>query len=157
MSEVIDIEDICDAIADTLGAAAGIQKTQRPGELTEGLDNQVTLQVYPDSGGQDAATGDDRTTFKAGMQQEEVVVIADLYVRQRSHIGEDMAALITMLDAMRTTLKAIKVAPLFSLRQTNNNPAIKTFAWNWRRVLFEYGDPLQRYVGLRLTLTLRLF
>ena len=151
MSAFVAIADICNAVESTLSAAAGLARSQSYNELTEGMNDTPTLQVYPESGAQDIGTANDRTTFKAGVQQEEIVVNADVYVRQRSQIAEDMGALVTQLDAIRTVLKAQKEGDHFGL------VGIRQFSWTWQRVIFEYGDPLLRYVGFRVIIRIRMY
>lgn len=153
MSDVINVSAICDAIEATLSTAAGLARSQSYDELTEGMNDTPTLQVYPESGGQDVTTNTDRTTFRAGLQQEEIVINADLYARQRSHIGEDMAQLVTSLDAIRAVLKIQKTGNYFGMA----DKGIKAFAWTWQRVIFTYGESAQKYVGVRFVLTLRMF
>lgn len=151
MSTVFNLADICDAIETTLGAATGLARSQSYDELTDGMNDTPTLQVYPESGGQDVETSNDRTTFRAGCQQEEAVIHADLYARQRSDLGDDMWKLVTMIDAIRTVLKAQQTKPYFGTL------SIKAFSWTWQRVTFVYGDPQLPYVGARFILRIRMF
>ncbi|RPI52770.1 MAG: hypothetical protein EHM56_08005 [Chloroflexi bacterium] len=153
MSDVVNLTDICDAIETTLAAATGLARSESYDELSEGMQDTPALQVYPESGSQDAATSTDRSTFRAGLQQEEAVIHADLYARQRSHIGEDMSSLVTMIDAMRAVLKAQKTGDAFGLA----NKGIKACTWSWQRVTFTYGDPGVHYIGARFTIRLRMF
>ncbi len=147
----ISIAQICNAVESTLSTAAGLVRTQSYDELTEGMQDAPTLQVYPESGLQDPMGNADRTTFKAGVRQTELVVHADLYARQRSNLGEDMAKLVTVLDQLITILEAQDTKPYFGLT------GIKAFAWSWSRVIFQYGDPGQSFMGARFILRLRIF
>lgn len=151
MSAVFEIADICDAIETTLSAATGLSRSQSYDELTDGMNDTPTLQVYPESGGQDVTTNNDRTAFRAGVQQEEVVIHADVYVRQRSHLADDMSLLVTQLDAIRTVLKAQQTKSFFGTTD------VKAFAWTWQRVTFVYSEPQQPFVGIRFILRIRMF
>lgn len=113
------------------------------------------LQVYPQSGNTDSGQGNnDRTGFGAAVRQTQVVYIADYYARQRSHLGEDMEALLDGLDAITDVLNAVtNVAEAFE------QDGLQGFFWSWERVTFVYGDNEQapRYVGIRFTLTFTIF
>jgi hypothetical protein len=147
----ITIAQICDAVASTLSAATTSPRTQSYDELTEGMQDTPTLQVYPEDGNQDPSGNTDRTSFKAGVRQTMLTVNADYYAHQRAHIGEDMAALVNGIDAITNILEAQDTKPYFGLA------GIQAFSWSWRRVTFVYGDPQQSYVGARFTLNIRVF
>lgn len=148
----ITLAQICDAVTTTLGEATGLDFTQSYDELTEGMNDTPTLQVYPQSLNQDPTTaGTDRTTFQAGVRQTNIVIHADLYAVRRSHIGENMGALLPLIDAIVTILEAQDTKPYFGL------VGLKAFTWSGERLNFDYGDPAQTYVGMRFTLTFRVF
>jgi hypothetical protein len=147
----VTLAQICDAVEATLGAATGLTDSQSYDELTEGVQDMPLLQVYPENGETDIAGNADRTSFRGGVRQAQVVLHADLFARQRSHIGEDMATLLPLVDAVIVRLEAQTVKPYFNL------DGIKAFHWRWERVTFIYGDQQLPYVGARFTLTLRLF
>ena len=147
----ITLTQICQAVETTLGAATGISYSQTFSELKEGIIDVPLLQVYPESIRQDAGTQTDRTTFGAGVRQTEVIVHADLYARQRKHLGEDMAALVPLIDATQNKLEEQDRQPYFGL------DGIKAFSWSAQRVIFNYGDPQVGYVGTRFILVLRVF
>ncbi len=149
----ITIAQICNAIESTLGAATGISRSQSYDELTEGLPpgDLPLLQVYPETGEADVAGATDRSTFRAGVRQTELVIVADLYARQRSHIGEDMAALVDGVDAVIDVLEAQDTKNYFGLA------GVQAVRWRFERVTFVYGDPQLPYVGARFYLTVRVF
>ena len=147
----ITTAQVCDAIESTLGAAASLARSQSYNELTEGMNDAPTLQVYPEEGSQDPTGNTDRSTFKAGVRQTELTIHADLYARQRSNIGEDMAKLVTCLDEFVTIFEAQDAKPYFGL------VGIKAFSWSWSRVVFQYGDPGQSYMGARFIVRVRIF
>lgn len=148
----ITLAQICDAVRDTLETATGVSYAHSYDELQEGMPDTPTLQVYPQSLNQDPTTaGTDRTSFQGGVRQTNIVIHADLYAARRSHLGENMATLLPLVDAIVTRLEAQNTKPYFGL------VGLKAFAWSAERVTFEYGDPLERYMGMRFVLTFRVF
>ena len=148
----ITIAQICNAVESTLGAAATVKRSQSYDGLTEGMQDFPTLQIYPEAGNQDPGGGNtDRTTFKAGVRQTELIVHADYYARQRSHLGEDMAAIVNGWDAITNELEKQDSKPYFGL------DGLQAFKWTAQRVIFEYGDPKVRYTGVRFVITFRIF
>ena len=148
----ITLAQICDAIETTLGAATTVTRSQSHDELTEGIHDLPMLQVYPENGYQDAGGATERTTFGGAgnpVRQTEFTIHADYYARQRSHIGEDMAALVDGIDALQNVLEGQDQKPYFDL------VGIKAFSWRWDRVTFIYAS--EDYVGARFALTVRVF
>ena len=145
----ITLAQICDAVKTTLGAATGIAKSQSYSELTEGIEDLPLLQVYPQAGETDIAGSGDRTTFRAGVRQAEVLIHCDVLCRQRSHIDEDMAKTVEMVEAVQVVLEAQDVKPYFGLA------GIKGYHWRWERVIFPYAGV--EYFGARFFLTVRVF
>ena len=97
----ITLVQIVDAIESTLSAVSTLARSMSYDELTEGMNDYPTLQIYPEDGDQDPSGNTDRTTFGAGVRQTVFTIHADYYARQRSHIGEDMAALVDGIYAMQ--------------------------------------------------------
>lgn len=142
---------ICDAIETTLSSAAGLSRAETYSELSDGVTETPTLRVYWESTEEDISGSTDRTSFGAGVRQDEHLFHGDLYVRQRSHIGEDMQKLVEMKDAVDAVLVAQTTKPYFGL------VGIKAFHWRAERVTFIYGDPQVPYVGVRWYFTIRTF
>jgi len=147
----ITLAQILNAIENTLGAAVGMARSESYDELTEGIHDLPLIQVYPESGAQDPAGTTDRTTFRGGVRQTDLVINVDLYAQQRAHIGEDMSKLVDMIDAMQDIFEAQDIKPFFGLA------GIQAFSWSWQRVVFQYGDPLRHYIGARFRLTIKVF
>lgn len=145
----ITITQIVQAIADTIDTEPTVKQVQSGLTLSESIQNQPVVQVYWEDENIDAASQNDRTTFKAGVRQSELTINADVYVRQRAHIGEDMAAVMTLAEAVRNTLAAQKIAPFFNLE------GIKSYHWRAERVTFEYADV--KYAGIRFIITIRVY
>lgn len=148
----ITLAQIMDAVEATLATAPTLARSQSFDDLSEGINDTPLLQVYPESWTQDAVhTGTDRTTFQGKVRQTEFVVNVDYYAQQRKHIGEDMAELVAGADALIAIFEAQDKKPYFGLM------GIQAFHWIAQRVTFEYGDPAIKYVGYRVTLTVRVF
>lgn len=145
----ITLAQICDAITDTLDNAVTVKRGESYDELTEGIQDLPTLQVYPESGIQSAGSSTDRFTMRGGIRQTEFVINADYYARQRSHIGEDMEALVDGIDAITDVLEGQDEKPYFGLS------GIMAFSWRWDRVTFIYADI--QYMGARFAITVRVF
>lgn len=145
------VTEIVDNVAETLRLVDTLARVMAPSELTENIPDVPLIQVYPETGQTDARSNTDRTTFRAGVRVSDVVVNVDVYARQRSHIGEDMAAVMLYMDEVINVLEAQKTSPYF------NTHAIKAFSWTWQRTTFAYGDPATNYVGIRFVLTLTVF
>ena len=137
------LAQVIDAIESNLSSATGLVRSESYDELTEGIPETPLLQVYPESGEPDLQT------YKRRI--EKIVIHADLYARQRSQIGEDMAKAVTMAEAIFARLRAQDP-------NTNNQlfglDGIRKFTWTWARAVFEYGDPATRYAGIRFVITI---
>jgi hypothetical protein len=128
-----------------------IERAQSYDELSDGMTDVPTLQVYPEGGGQDAQFENDRTTFGAGIRQTDFTIFVDYYARQRSHIGEDMKALVDGIDAIQNIFEEQDYQPYFGL------DGIKSWEWRWDKVTFVYGDPGLPFIGARFTVIVRVF
>ena len=147
----ITLAQMLNAVETTLSAALTTGQSQAYDQLTEGVNDLPTLQVYPEDANQDAQYATDRTTFQAGCRQTSQTIFADYYARQRSHIGEDMKALVDGIDAITDIFEAQDHLPLFGL------VGIKNFHWSWQRVVFTFGDEQVKYMGARFTIVLRVY
>lgn len=147
----ITYAQINDAIETTLGVATELHRSQTYDKLTDGMTDTPTLQVYWQRDETDPQGQTSMTTFRTGVQQVSMIFHADLFARQRSHIGEDMKVLYETMESVRATLEAETTKPYFDL------DGIQAFKWVAERVTFEYGDPSQPYVGARYVITVRVF
>lgn len=145
----ITLAQICNAVEATLAPA--ITYTQSYNELKEGMADQPMLQIYPNSGTSLAGQTTDRTSFQATVRQNQVEIYADLYATVRSEIGEDMAILLPLIDAVIDEIEKQDTKPYFGLT------GLKAFYWSWSRVMFSYNDPMTFYVGARFIFTFRIF
>lgn len=146
----ITIAQINTAVVETLGTAQGVTFTQDADELTEGMQDVPTLQVYWENLTSDArADNADRSTFSKGVIVTRLTFHADVLVRPRAHIGEDMAATIALASAVNDVLEAQTQKPYFGLA------GIQAFTYTAERVTFDYGKV--SYAGTRFILTLTVF
>ncbi len=142
---------INDAIESTLGAAVGLARSQSYDELTDGMTDTPTLQVYWQRDDTDPQGSTSMTAFRTGVQQVDIIFHVDLYARQRSHIGDDMRVLYDVMQEVREVLEGETTKPYFGLA------GIQAFRWSSERVTFEYGDPALPYVGARYVIAVRVF
>lgn len=161
-ASTVTIKQICDAIHEELGqalvASGALTHSQnaaadpQTGEgLTEGINDQNVLQIYPEEQ-TPVSFGSGTHKISLGSSpyiHEEFIILADYYCQQRAQIGEDMAKLITGIDAIRANLKSQDCPNPFALT------GIPNFQWSWQRVIFEYGGA--SYVGARFRLMLRTY
>lgn len=156
----VSIATILNAITSTVGdalvAAGDLNVARSYDELEEGIIDPKVLEVYwEEIIPVDSASGQGGTQkFTLGNPggpvgiQEDIVVHCDYYARQRSHIGEDMAATVAGVNAIRAKLK-----------EQNRNPFglddVYTFQWRAERVIFDRAGAL--FAGARFVLTLRVF
>ena len=142
------LDTLLDAIHDTLAAAASLVRTEKYDEITDGMQDYPTLQVYPEN---NLGTSEDSQTHKLtlgysdtiGHSVKKYTVHADLYAHQLGNIGEDMGRLVTCIDEFEDILDT-QECPLFGQEE------IISFTWSWSRVQFIYaGVP---YVGARFVI-----
>ena len=146
-----NIGDICDGIEALLSTALGVRSSTSFDELTEGIPSFdcPRVEVYWDSSVCDPSGSTDRTTFQACVQQSHIVFFADLYARQRSQMGEDMKAVVDLVDTLGPVLQSQQTKPFFGVA------GIQAFSWAAKRHVFVRAKA--RYVGARFTIKCRLF
>lgn len=149
---------ICDAIRTTLGASAEIARAQSVGELSESMEDLPMLRVYPFSGSTDPSGTTDRSTFggKGGVEATPVrwtslIINVDVPVDHRSDIGDDMARVATVWDALAVIMAAQNVKPYFNL------VGIKAFSWSEQLTTFQWGAALLPYLGVQLKIKIEVF
>lgn len=148
---IVTLTQICDAVRDDLDMASGVKRSMSIGDMRESIPDLPLVMVYPESGETAMNSGNDRTTFRAGVRHSQVVVHVDVYGRQRSQISEDMKSSVQMADAIIARLEAQQSKPYFGLE------GLKSFKWSWERATLIYGDPQINYAGIRFILTFDVF
>ncbi len=145
--------EIADALAATIRGAASLSDdaVKSFDQLTESVDPPM-VQIYPSpSWSQDPSGNTDRTTFGGGVRQTLIPFHVDLYARRRSHIDDDMNAVVTISDEIEAIFEQQDTKPYFA------EEGIKAFSWTANLVSFVYGDPQTSYLGVRYIVTIRVF
>lgn len=147
----VTLAEICNGIEAELSAAVGMQSSTPYDEMTEGIPAMdcPRIEVYPEAGHSDPSGRTDRTTFNACTQQVVVTIYADLYARQRSQLGEDVAAYVGLTDAIIDVIQSQQRPPFFGVA------GIKAFNWSWRKAVFRRADA--RYVGARFVIICKVY
>ena len=144
----ITIGNVCDAIETTLATATGMNRTQSYDELGEGIPagDLPLLQVYWEDWNMDPSGNTDRTTFQAGVRLKPFTIHADVYAAQRSHLAEDMKAVVDIVDAVIDVLEAQDLKSYFS------QAGIQAWSVSATRGVFPYAGV--DYMGARFTFTI---
>jgi len=151
--------EICSAIDLTIGRPLErkglLSDSQNYDELTEGMNDDRVIQIYPESEG--SVDGSSGATQKltlgdedGAVIQEEITIHLDYYCRQRSNLADDMGQLLPGIDAIRAKLKEQDCDPF-------DIPNCQSFQWSWFRTVFVYGQPEIKYIGARFVLVLRFY
>jgi len=144
---VYSLGDLVDAIESTLSVAAALERSQSYDELTEGMADYPTLQVYPEeNAGTSGFSSTDRISLSGKHSVKEYLIHADLLAHPRAEIGEDMARLVEAIDDLEDILDT-QAYPLFGAEY------ITSFRWSWKRVVFSYAGA--EYMGARFFITVR--
>lgn len=144
----ITIAQMNTAIETTLATATGLAYSQNYNELTEGMQDTPTLQVYWYETETDVTGGAAQRSFGGKVREKRFTFRADLFARQRSHLGEDMAALLPLVEAIHTVLEAQQAKPYFGLEGI---AAIER--WSAQQIIFELAG--YTYLGARFTIPVR--
>jgi hypothetical protein len=150
----ITIGQICDAIAAVVATSPGIQDVQSYNQITEGMQDNMVAQVYPESAEVSWQSDTDTITFCGGVQAMNMIVRVDLIGDERAHVGQNWGDVIDVASALHDTLAAEGNCtdgrcPHFGLN------GIQSFRFTWQRVLFTYATAL--HVGVRFELEIRVF
>lgn len=150
----VSFKDVTKAIRNFLDD--GTFKQVQAGEtLTESIPETAIVQVYLDAKNMQS-TSTDRNTFGGPrklngdalqpVRSNRWTVNVDVYVRQRSDIGADMAAVEDKANYVDELLGGQTNSPFFGL------DGIKAFTYRMERVVFDYNKV--SYVGVRFILDL---
>jgi hypothetical protein len=144
--------DLLAAVAATLGEAPSLEvPVQFLESLTEGVSDTPLLKLYLDTGAADIAGTGSRTTMGGGVRQHDVVIKGHLFVRQRSQLGEDLAAQCDVWDELEAILDQQNRRGYFG------QPGIKEYRYTYTMVTLVFGDPATNYSGVEFLLTLKVF
>jgi len=146
------LDELVDGIETVLSAALSLTvpeggRSQTYDELTEGMNQTPTLQVYPEENlGTDFTGATSKATLNGKHSFKEYIIHADYYANQRTDIGQDMGRLVTGINELEDILDT-QGCPPFDLN------FIASFRWSWSRVTFDYGGV--DFVGARFRLIVR--
>jgi hypothetical protein len=140
---------ITKSIRDTLASAKGMNRAESGQEITESIPDVPLLQVYFETEDTDGSGNTGQTTFRAGVRVSHVTVHTDVYVSQRAHIDQDIAACEAMAEEVRSILADQKIKPYFGL------DGLQAFQWRAQRVTFTYGAV--DYSGIRFVIEVYVF
>lgn len=149
----VTVAEICDAIAETLGAAASIKRTQSYDELTEGIHDGdcPLLQVYFEDMECDPYGETHMHSFGGSIKVKQFTINADLYAAKRKKIGQDMQAVVELVEELNDILEAENLSPFFI-------EGVKAFKWTVSRTTFRYGDrQADLFAGARFAITVYVF
>ena len=142
-----DIEQFVKDMASRLSVIEGVLQSQAVDTLTESIPEVPLIQTYWSD--INLTSGTDRWTMGGGgtkaIKQKVIGFVIDVYVRQRSSIGEDMSAIHRYIDPITDMLENEDDKPYFG------NQGIDSFTWSAERSTFSYGDI--DYAGIRFTLS----
>jgi len=146
---IIKLTDLCAAVAGQIKQAEGVKRVMTPEQFRENIPDLPLVQVYPETIEGSGDSGNDRSTFQAGVRERQFVLFIDAFARTRSYIGEDMQKVLEITDAIIDILDRQKTAPFFNLE------GIKSLKWRGERALINYNE--KEYMGMRFTLTLEVY
>ena len=114
----ITLAEICDAVADTIGATTGINRVQHYDEIGEGLMDAdlPLLQVYWDSFRVSPPGDTDRATMGRGVIVQRIILFADIFCCQRHNTWQDMELVTRVASNVLDQLEATyHTRPYFGL------------------------------------------
>jgi len=144
----VTIYDTTEAIRSTLEDVAGLAVSTANETLREGMNDLPAIQVYFETLEASLGSQTERKTFGAGIRSNMWRFHIDVYVKQRSNLGDDMAKVANLTDAVIDVLEAQVDTPPFGLDGLHN------FRYTAERVTFTYGDTDTTYVGVRFVVSL---
>jgi hypothetical protein len=147
----VAIRDIVTSVASTLIKVGIDVRVQNTEEITESIPQTPLIQVYAEKGRTDSGGSTDRASFGAKVRRRAITIHIDIYGRQRSMIGQDLAVAMDTLDLAIDQMEQEKQAPFFG------NPFIREMSWSWERVVFEYGESTTQYSGFRIIIEVKVY
>jgi hypothetical protein len=138
------------AIAAVLDGAGVFKQVQSSETLAEGVAETPLVQVYLEKFDLPETATDRRTFGGRGLEfprrPRKTRFHVDVYGRQRSQIGQDIATVQDLADQVDASLELQVNKPYFGLT------GVEAFTYRAERVVFEYGSV--KYAGLRFILEL---
>lgn len=147
---LVNLSTILAGVKAELEGVTGVIDVQGHDELTENIADHPLIQVWPGGGGMGdpAKPTSTQTSFRGALRQIEQTVYADLYVTQRTFLGQDMGKLVTYIDRVIAILDD-QTSPAFNVAHC------RLERWNWTYFSEEYATEMQ--VGARFELILLIY
>lgn len=136
------------AIAQTLGAAAGVARARDATGLADSVIDVPLVQVRW-MGLETRSGQSDRLTFAAGVRATEATFAADVYARQQPRRGQDSALALDLADAVQAELEAQRRPPCFGVA------GAAALRWQAEPITLSSGGA--SYAGVRFVLVITLF
>ena len=163
----VTLVQIVNGVARTLGAASVVKRVQSTGvkqtetactgvclgPISEGVQDNGTLQVYWDNSGTVDSQGDtSKSTFSKtnGTIQYDFQIIADLLVHRRNHVGENIYAQTCAFDALQAIFDAQACSSPFGVS------GIRNFTYLIERATIPYPNNML-FAALRCTIQIKVF
>lgn len=146
----VTLTQATNAIATTLRPATTapnpVGLTESFDQLSDGIADTPTVQVYPQHGDDHATPGEiNRGTFGGGpLRARHWLFHIDVMAEERGIIAQNMAAVVAIASLIEDILDQQNSKPLFGL------PGIQDFHWTWDRATVDYAGHF--YAGLRFYL-----
>lgn len=145
----VSLRTLLDGVKSTLGTANGMVRAEALEDITDGVSDLPILKIFFWSANADANSQTDRSSFGGGVKLTQVVVNADLFATEQSHMGEDDGGVVDGFDAVVAILQAQNAKPYFGV------DGLKGFRWEAQRAEIGWGN--EKYSGIRFTLTFTIF
>ncbi|UCC74287.1 MAG: hypothetical protein JSV86_06950 [Gemmatimonadota bacterium] len=143
------LDDLVNAVHDDVATAASLERdeSQAEDEITEGIHDWPLIQTWmAGNRGTSFESDTDRLTLSGKHSVKEYLIYSDLYVAQRSHVGEAMGKLLSTINEIEDILDT-RTYDLYGADY------ITSFNWSWDQVTFEYGGV--KYTGARFSIIIR--
>lgn len=149
----VKIKTCTENISVCLEAIPDLKRVMRGATLKETIPETPAIQVYFDSKDVISPGGTDRYTMGGGkngvIRKTAMIIHVDVYARQRSNIGDEMALLEELIDLVDDVMEQQGDKPYFGI------DGVQAYSYRAERTTFEYNK--NDYVGVRFYVTLTLF
>lgn len=132
------------------GALRHVARVEAYDQISESIVETPTIHVYAESAEVDSAGDTDRSSLSGAVRVTTIIINADGYARQRSHLAQDLRAQMDLIDRIDEALLRSR-PPFYGL------PDIKAVSWGWERATLAHGDPATEYAGVRFTIEITVF
>ncbi len=149
----ITTRQMTDAVKKVVEGVPRFKQVQANESLAETISEVPLVQIYLERR-ENQIGNTDRTGFggsrklsnESPIRVKRTTIFVDVYARQRSNIGDDVAAVQDLADEVDEAFEQLDNKPYFGLE------GIGAFKYRLERVTFDYNNV--KYAGLRFTLEL---